>query len=569
MTALDRAPDEQERLVSRLRDSNVLGVLIADDEAIVEANDAVLTMIGYSRADLTTGRINWRDITPPEWRAADDRALRELHATGVCTPFEKEYLHRDGRRVPIILGATAVGTEPPLWISYIVDLSAQRHAEAERAALERRTNDALSLAAVAEQQVAMLVNVGRLLTAALDETALVENAVRLTVPGFADFCSLLVPVDAPTNSGDATRPPFRVAAAAHADPGRAAAVERLRRTTIAGDGSLAAHVAYGAGAPNLISDVEAALTTAGRAAGDDPLAGMIRDLGIRSMLAVPLTTRDQQVGVMVLGREDPATPLTENDVRIAVELANQLAVALSNAQDSRRQTTIAETLQHALLPGELPRIDGVDLAARYLPATEGANVGGDWYDVIPLGGGSVGLVVGDVVGHDLHAATLMGQLRNSVRTLAALLRDPPRVLALANDAIIRLWPGAYATVFYAVLDPGGALTYATAGHPPALLVTADVAEFLDIAPGPLLGAATDAVYPGGTRHLPPAATLVLYTDGIVEQRDRILDEGLERLARTAARRPDASPDEVCDALIRDVLADRPRFDDVCLLVARR
>jgi PAS domain S-box-containing protein len=233
-----------------------------------------------------------------------------------------------------------------------------------------------------------------------------------------------------------------------------------------------------------------------------------------------------------------------------------------------REHHVAETLQRSLLPERLPNIDGVDLAARYIPAGTGAGVGGDWYDAVELRDGRVAVVVGDVVGHGLRAAAAMGQLRNACRAYALVESSPADVVARLNRLVTSGEEETMATVLYLVLDrETGQVTYTSAGHPPPLVVGPDGAEFLDGGRSVPVGATESAVFREATAELPEHATLFLYTDGLVERRDIGLDDRLAQLrAATSAAGGDLA--DVCDQLISGVLGTKGPADDVALLAIR-
>ena len=245
-------------------------------------------------------------------------------------------------------------------------------------------------------------------------------------------------------------------------------------------------------------------------------------------------------------------------------------MGLANADAFAREHAIAETLQRSLLPDALPQVPGLDLAVRYVPATEGADVGGDWYDAFPLQGGRIGLVTGDVGGHSIASASVMGQVRSMLRAYAIDDPDPARVLERANTALARLLPDVLASVVYAVLDPAtGDLAYASAGHPPPLVTTgAGHVEYLDDTTGIMLGACTGTSFTTGHRLLPPGARLLRYTDGLIEDRHRDVCDGLTILAQTLQRSPPSSAAQTCAAVHAALLGTARRHDDVCLLTAR-
>jgi PAS domain S-box-containing protein len=233
-----------------------------------------------------------------------------------------------------------------------------------------------------------------------------------------------------------------------------------------------------------------------------------------------------------------------------------------------REHRTAETLQRSLLPERLPEIEGLELAARYLPAGKGAAVGGDWYDALELRDGRVALVVGDVVGHGLRAAAAMGQLRNACRAYALVETSPAEVLARMNRLVTSGGEDAMATVLYLTLDrETGEIAYASAGHPPPLLLTADGARFLEGGRSIPVGASDPAVFREGTDTMPPGSTLLLYTDGLVERRDEPLESRLAQLA-ASARAADGQVQDVCDQVLSGALGRSEPVDDVALLAVR-
>lgn len=235
----------------------------------------------------------------------------------------------------------------------------------------------------------------------------------------------------------------------------------------------------------------------------------------------------------------------------------------------RREREIAETLQRSLLPRELPALAGIAVSARYLPASAHGQVGGDWYEVLPVGDGVVALAVGDVVGKGPTAAAVMGQLRSA---LAGYLLDhhSPAAALERLDAFARRTPGASgSTCACLTFDRDtGRLCWAVAGHPPALLVAAAGTRFLTDGSGAVLGAPDRAPYRDHSADVPVGASVVLYTDGLVERRAAVLDEGLARLAEVAGRAASAGPDDLADEVVGELLA-RGQDDDVALVVLRR
>lgn len=242
----------------------------------------------------------------------------------------------------------------------------------------------------------------------------------------------------------------------------------------------------------------------------------------------------------------------------------QLGVA---AARSHREHEIAVALQRTLLPAKLPAVPGVEIAARYIPASSDMQVGGDWYDVVPLPGGLIGLAIGDVAGHGLAAAATMGQLRMAVRAYA--LQDPAPASVMAGLHQLATQPPAatMTTLLYLVFDPDSRLLrFANAGHPPALCVGTGTASYLADASSPPLGVSLTGRYAESAIQLGPGTTLLLYTDGLVERRGVSIQAGLDRLRDSCIALPDTSPDGLCDALLGLMLGDDAVEDDVALLV---
>jgi len=233
-----------------------------------------------------------------------------------------------------------------------------------------------------------------------------------------------------------------------------------------------------------------------------------------------------------------------------------------------RERLVSETLQRSLLPHTLPDVPGVEVAARYVPASTDANVGGDWYDTFPVNHGRIGVVVGDVFGHGLGAAAAMAQLRMALRADAPAASGPGAALDHLNTLVGDMHPGMLATLVYAEFDPAtGEVRYARAGHPPLLVVSADGnARFLDHALGPPVGVLPTGDYSDAVHHLDTGDTLLLFTDGLVERRLDSIEERLDEL-RAVASQPDGDLEATCDRIITTLLSEGVA-DDVALLAFR-
>ncbi|WP_123075756.1 SpoIIE family protein phosphatase [Streptomyces sp. ADI95-16] len=306
-------------------------------------------------------------------------------------------------------------------------------------------------------------------------------------------------------------------------------------------------------------------------------ARRILDRGVHSLVCVPLLARGVLLGIASFYRSQDPAPYGDDDSRLARELAARAALCIDNARRYTREHTLALALQRSLLPHGMPEQGAVEVAHRYLPAESG--VGGDWFDVIPLSGARVALLVGDVVGHGLHAAATMGRLRTAARNFAELELAPDELLTHLDNLLVRLdreeggendagSTGIVgATCLYAVYDPTSRLcTMARAGHPPPALVHPDGGVvFPELPAGPPLGLG-GLPFETAEIRLTEGSTLVLYTDGLIEGRHRDLDVTLDRLSRALAHRG-RTPEDTCRAVIDAVAPDHPE-DDIALLVAR-
>ncbi len=557
--AADAARD-RETLLGRLRDANVLGILIADEDRVTDANQAFLDIVGHTADDMASGGVDWRAITPPEWAPADERALAQLRRTGACEPFEKELVHASGRRVPVLLGAAVVGRDPLRWVTFVADLSERQRAEQERAALLSRAHAARAEAELARERLHLLLGAGGLVAATRDREELLAHLTRLVVPTLADYAAVLLP-------GDDGR--LRLAAAAQHDPVDAVQIARLRDVAVSLDTLLPLPSVTSPGSTELVRDVAGLVPV--WSATDPVVADVLVRLGCDSAVLVALGSGDGSVGVLAMGRRTGRTPFEASDVDVAEELGRRLSVGLGNVDVFTREHGVAEMLQRSVLPERLPEVEGVELAVRYLPATEAVDVGGDWYDAFLVGDGRLVVVLGDVVGHNLASASVMSQVRNAVRAYAVADPEPASVMARTNAALSWLMPDAMATVFYGVLDTAtGTLTHATAGHPPPLLVTGEGCAYLDGPVGLMLGVAPDTSYDVARYVLPPGAALLLYSDGLVEDRSRSLEAGLAALAGAfSGGGPAGGAQEICELAQAAMLEPTARADDVCLLAVCR
>ena len=409
------------------------------------------------------------------------------------------------------------------------------------------------------QRAAFLLEAARMLAEAVDVDETVERVAALVVGALADVCA----IDLAGEQG-MTRPTVR-----HRDPARQELADELRER----------HLPQ-RGVPHpSVQALREGRTVWVRSLSDDLLTAMthdarhlevVRELGLVSLISVPFVAEGRPLGVLTLGADATRGPFTPADVEVAEQLALQMGLVVAKAQRYELDTATSHTLQANLLPPPPPAVPGLRTAVRYLAATQGVEVGGDFYDVVPLPGGQVALAVGDVVGHDITAAATMGQLTSVYR---ALLVDGPTPSAMI-DRLQASWSvlglQRMATALFATLDPAtGQLAIASAGHLPPLMAHEGVVEFLPVRPSRLLGAPpapAPALEWAGV--LPAGATLVLFTDGLVESRTADIDEGLAQLLAAVGHSGTSDPDELCDRLLSE-LTGAHRADDIALLVLTR
>ena len=405
--------------------------------------------------------------------------------------------------------------------------------------------------------------VGRVLGSTLDVDEALRRLARLVVPRLADW----VVVDLLDDDGAQE---LRRAVVVHCDPERVpeGAYERPMPPVPERSASSLAQVLRG-GPPALLGPDEFA------ARRDSPLMvaqhELFDELGAGSAVVVALRTPRRVLGALTLVRRDPAPPYGAEDVELAADIAQQAGLAVDNAQLFDAQRRVAETMQRHLLPA-LPDVDHLQLAARYRPAHATSHVGGDWYDSFLLPDGVTTMVVGDVVGHDLPAAARMAQLRNMLRALAWDRTEPPHVIVRRLDQVAtHVSDARMATLVFARIEgPVGGphqLRWTNAGHPPPLLVTEDgQATYLDGGAGMILGVLPDELRHDALHPLPARATVLFYTDGLVENRRESIDVGLTRLRQHASALARHDLNEFCDQLVERLAPDGA--DDVALLALR-
>ncbi|MGY1846912.1 MULTISPECIES: SpoIIE family protein phosphatase [unclassified Blastococcus] len=408
------------------------------------------------------------------------------------------------------------------------------------------------------ERAAFLLEASRLMSEARDVTDTVQRLAGLVVSRLADVCV----VDLVTEHG-VHRPVVR-----HRDPARQPLLDRLRAHPPVRSPLHPSVRALREGRTQWIRDLAQARAVGDAVAPDDVFREVVGQLELVGVVSVPMIVDGRRLGVVTFGADRQRPPFTAADVEVAEQLALQLSQVVDKALRFEFEEQTSHTLQASLLPPSPPGIPTLATAVRYLAATQGVDVGGDFYDVLRLPGDQVGLTVGDVVGHDITAAATMGQLRSVTRAMSVDSPSP----AVLIDRLQQNWElfelQRMATALFATLDPAsGELRIASAGHLPPLLCADGGAELLPVRPARMLGAP-----PGPAQEwtgvLPRGAALLLFTDGLVESRGADIDAGLARLVEVAARSWTGDPEQLCDRLLGELTGEH-RADDIALLALTR
>ncbi|MER6250135.1 SpoIIE family protein phosphatase [Streptomyces sp. NPDC001584] len=529
---------------------------LGTDLRFLRVNDALARMNGVSAAEHLGKRLT--EVVPGVNALALEATMQQVLDRGTAvvdvrrtgrTPADPENDRTwSCSYAPLLDGSgRALGV-----IASLIDITEGQRAQAEA---ER-----------ARHRFALLAEAGTRIGTTLDLRQTAQEIVDVLVPQLADSAdvqlleAVLLPDEGPVHAAS-TRGVLRRLAARFPDPTAPTAKLAPGQTFQIPMGTTYEQVIAEGRPMNLyLADIPA-LITSPRA---EALRTYLATLG--SARLVPLVARGTVLGAVAVTRTREREPFDEQDRILVDELVARAALNIDNARMYTLQRQAALTLQRSLTNSALPEVPGLELTGRYLPASD-HDVGGDWYDVIPLPGGRTGLVIGDVMGHGIHAAAVMGQLRTAVRTLARHDVPPAQLLRSLDAVVADLGEDEMATCVYAVHDAAsGGCVIARAGHPPPAVVTPDGAiAFLDGPPGTPLGTGgqdfrTEEV------QLPPGSLLVLYTDGLIEARDRDLDQGMAQLAG-ALHRVEQPLEELCEGILRLMLPCAQQ-DDVAVLLAR-
>jgi PAS domain S-box-containing protein len=537
-----RQSEERTRAIVDSAPDPFLGV--AEDGTVVSWNPAAQRIFGWTASEALGRPIRELIVAPENYGDHEQRRQLEFsRADGELRPSrrEVELVRKNGERflAEVTYSRVRAG-ERPMLACFIQDISDREERERERAELYREQaarEEAEQMAGIVHGlqvllDVALAHNrLDDMLEALLPQVCEVVNAEGASVLLTEDDGSLVLRASMFREVGD---PPLRIALG----EGIAGRVALERK-------------------PLLFQDPDPSEVA-------DPAL-----LGLHSILGVPLMAGGEVAGVLKVGVPAPRH-FSEDDLLLLSLAADRVALAIDHLRVYEREHRIAETLQRSLLPERLPRLPGLEVAARYLPAASESEVGGDWYDVIAMPGGRVGLVMGDVAGKGLAAASMVGRLRSAMRAYALEGHEPAAVVDRLNQLVwSEVEDGQMTTLIYVVLDAWeGTVSWVNAGHLPPLAITNDgMASFLDGPSSVPLGVMSYPAYKAATAEMPLGGTVLLYTDGIVERPGELLDLGLDRLA-AAVRGERVGPEQLCDHVIDELVPVGGASDDVALLALR-
>jgi PAS domain S-box-containing protein len=522
LDAASRARTRAEATIRAAFDHAPIGMVRVDlDGRIAEANRALATLLGCQPRELRDRLLE--DYIHPEDRPGEARRRTRILSGGAETyELELRLVRADEEEVECAMSASvASGADgaPDLVIVQVQDLTERRRAQAER---ERRMLEqaARKHAEQSSERSALIQRITDVALSTLSFDELVGELLHRTADALTCDTAAITLRDADEQHATV----YQVAGAVDAPV-------QTHRWTIPDD------------------------------TGAHPLGQ-----AVTSAADVPLVVEGRAIGSVHVGTLF-ARDFSPEDLSLLGLAADRAGLAIERVRVFEREHRIAQRLQESLLPDELPQVPGIIAAARYQPAGAGSQVGGDWYDVLLQPDGNMLLVIGDVAGRGIEAAATMGQLRSALRAYAFDGHGPGAILERLNAFQHSLGETGMATVSLVSVSPTtGALCYASAGHPPALLVADGRSQRLDGAGGIPLGVLDEAEYRQVTADVHPGATLVLYTDGLVERRTQGLDEGLDRLVTTVEGLVGASADELLDGVMASMLEGEEARDDVCVLL---
>src|SRR3954467_6907362 len=505
--------ESEERFRTAFANAPIGMALISTDGIVLQVNGALCQMSGWRERELV-GR-TWLEVTRGD---AETLQLFNDMLAGRTSGFdgERHYLRKDGTPIEVMLSISLArdGDGRPInFITQMADITERKRAERDRAGRIREQ------AALAEAQAVAktIQKLQKVTDAALEHLAL-NDLLRELIAHISEMLDVDTATILLSQPGEET-----LSVGATTGIGDDVAED----VAIPVGDDLIGRIAS-TGKPQIARDVHK----------EKALHPLLRGSATQSVMGVPLLVEGRVSGVILVGTLEDRE-FTREDENMLQLVADRAALAIEHSRLYERELSMVETLQRSLLPDRLPTLPGLEMAARYMPGGPGADVGGDWYDAMLLEGGRIGLAMGDVVGHGLGAAALMGQLRNALRAYALDGHSPAAVVGRLDRLVEELEPGRMATLLYAVIEPDlTSLRFASAGHLPPLVLGPDGdAHYLEEVRDVPLGVAAGKEYSEATADLEPGSILVTYTDGLVEERGTSIDQGLDTLKEAVISGP--------------------------------
>jgi serine phosphatase RsbU (regulator of sigma subunit) len=442
-------------------------------------------------------------------------------------------------------------------------LAGQAAQALRRARLYEAEQESRLEAEQARERLSVLADASRLLSSSLDWNLTLSRVAHLAVPGIADWCAVDI-LDETTH--------IHRLVVAHADPRKAAAARRMELCYPPDpDAPTSAARVIRDGTAELVREVTADTF---EETPDQDVQEVLRELGLASVMVVPLPARGKIVGAITFALAGGERRFGDQDLALAEDLARRAGIAVDNARLYQERDRVAHTLQQSLLPQRIPSVPGMEFEGRYHALGSGNEVGGDFYDVFDSGNGSWGMTIGDVCGKGPEAAAVMGVVRYTLRAAAMHEDRPSSLLASLNEALRQhLLDERFCTVAYVRIRPGDGtsrLTVCLAGHPPLAVVRADGRVERAGRPGTILGVLPELSLTDVTVDLAAGDSVVLFTDGVTDERRGIEIGGEAGLVRALEGLRGATAAEIASALDRLITDPRwgPARDDAAILVAR-
>ncbi len=528
-------------------------------EALLKASIGMTARPGQGLAGLVA------DSNKPRWFGdlADSQHLRRHEAIvedGLKSAFNfpvRTHDHLVG--VVELFGKTKTRPDRALFDA-VAEIGASLGSFIERLELEDERNNLLLALEAARAELAFLLQANVALVQARSFEEAVHRLGEVAVPTLGDICL----IDVVGADGLLER-----LVARHADPEKQSLVDGLLGLPPDLAGSHPAALAVRTQQPQWSVDMGADFMTS-TTQGRDHFE-LTQALGFRSFVSVPLIAGDESIGSLTVITTDEGRSFGDRELHLAESLARQVARAVERARSFDEQSTIARNLQTSLLPSVPTHVGGAEVAVRYDASARGAQVGGDFYDVIPLGHNRLALTIGDVEGHDMTAATVMGQLRSAIRAYLFITEDPGELLGLAHRFHLGQEAGRFATALIAIVDTvSGEVAMASAGHPPPVLQhPGRPLCSMEVTPGPPLGiGGVPGRYPVTTAGLSTSDVLAFYTDGLIDVGHSSAGVRMERLGRALAGSASQSSDQIAEGIMSTLMEVGQRIDDGALLVVK-